>query len=131
MDISEFISIEEAAKKLDYEKSSITLLCRQGKLNGAIKIGGRWLVPRETIDNYVKAPQGFAAIWQRRREAEKKEAENYFLGGENSDSPENVERNENASGKKNIELEILRCLKILIKEVRKLERTVAQAKCSV
>ena len=125
MDIQEFISIEEAAQKLGYEKSSVTLLCRQGKLDGAIKIGGRWLVPRATIENYVKAPQGFAAIWKRRREAEKLEAENYVLSDdENSESLEGEEFSE----KKNIELEILRSLKVLIKEVRKIERMMAQTK---
>ena len=123
MDIQEFISIEEAAQKLGYEKSSVTLLCRQGKLDGAIKIGGRWLVPRLTIENYVKAPQGFAAIWKRRREAEKLEAENYVCD-ENSESLERDELN----GKKNIELEILRSLKVLIKEVRKIERAQTKLK---
>ena len=127
MDINEFISIEEAAEKLNYEKCSVTLLCRQGKLKGAVKIGGRWLVPRETVENYVKAPQGFAAIWQRRREAEKLEAENYDLSDDEISESLETE-NEPFTGKKNIELEILRCLKILIKEVRKLERTVAQTK---
>lgn len=117
MDIQEFISIEEAAQKLDYEKSSVTLLCRQGKLDGAVKIGGRWLVPRATIENYVKAPQGFAAIWKRRREAEKLEAENYALSDE--------EERDEVNGKKNIELEILRSLKVLIKEVRKIERMIS------
>ena len=125
MDIQEFISIEEAAQKLDYEKSSVTLLCRQGKLDGAVKIGGRWLVPRATIENYVKAPQGFAAIWKRRREAEKLEAENYVLSDD--ENSESLEREE-LSGKKNIELEILRSLKVLIKEVRKIERMMAQTK---
>ena len=125
MDIQEFISIEEAAQKLDYEKSSVTLLCRQGKLDGAVKIGGRWLVPRATIENYVKAPQGFAAIWKRRREAEKLEAENYVLSDD--ENSESLEREE-LSGKKNIELEILRSLKVLIKEVRKIERMMTQTK---
>ncbi len=122
MDIQEFISIEEAAQKLGYEKSSVTLLCRQGKLDGAIKIGGRWLVPRVTIENYVKAPQGFAAIWKRRREAEKLEAENYVLSDD--ENSESLERDE-VNGKKNIELEILRSLKVLIKEVRKIERMIS------
>ncbi|MBR6901751.1 MAG: hypothetical protein IKN30_06790, partial [Synergistaceae bacterium] len=60
-------------------------------------------------------------------EAEKVEAENYDLSDDEIlESPET--ENESFTGKKNVELEILRCLKILIKEVRKLERTVAQTK---
>jgi len=124
MDIDEYISADEAAKILDYRKESITLLCRQGKFEGVKRIGHQWFIPRNSVENYVKAPQGFAAIWKRRREAEKIEAENYVLDDEDSETPEN----EISTGKKNIELEILRSLKILIKEVRKIERAIAQAK---
>ena len=129
MDIDEYISVDEASKILDYRKESIALLCRQGKFEGVKRIGHQWFIPRESVENYVKAPQGFAAIWQRRRKAEKLEAENYELSDDEiSDETENMVGNKDLAGKKNIELEILRCLKILIKEVRKLERTVAQTK---
>ena len=126
MDIDEYISVEEASKILDYRKESIALLCRQGKFEGVKRIGHQWFIPRKSVENYVKAPQGFAAIWKRRREAEKIEAESYgvFNDDENSESPE--AENELPMGKKNIELEILRSLKILIKEVRKIERKLAQ-----
>ena len=127
MDIDEYISVEEASKILDYRKESIALLCRQGKFEGVKRIGHQWFIPRNSVETYVKAPQGFAAIWKRRREAEKIESENYNISDDEiSESPET--ENESLTGKKNIELEILRCLKILIKEVRKLERTVAQTK---
>ena len=127
MDIDEYISVDEASKILDYRKESIALLCRQGKFEGVKRIGHQWFIPRNSVENYVKAPQGFAAIWKRRRETEKIEAENYDLSDDEiSESPET--ENESFTGKKNVELEILRCLKILIKEVRKLERTVAQTK---
>ena len=126
MDIDEYVSVEEAAKILDYKEASISLLCRQGKFEGAKRIGHQWFIPGDSVKNYVKAPQGFAAIWKRRREAEKIEAESYgvFNDDENSESPE--AENELPMGKKNIELEILRSLKILIKEVRKIERKLAQ-----
>lgn len=126
MDINDFISTDEAAKKLDYDKCSIAFLCRKGKLKGAVKIGGRWFVPRETVENYVKAPQGYAAIWERRRKAEKKEAENYFLDSETSECLNNEEHSEEYSEKKDIHMEILKSLKILIKEVRKLGRAIAR-----
>ena len=127
MDIDEYISVEEASKILDYRKESIALLCRQGKFEGVKRIGHQWFIPRKSVETYVKAPQGFAAIWQRRRKAEKLEAENYDLSDDEISESSETE-NEAFTGKKNIELEILRCLKILIKEVRKLERTVAQTK---
>ena len=119
MDIDEYISADEAAKILNYRKESISLLCRKDKFEGAKRIGHQWFIPRNSVENYVKAPQGFAAIWKRRREAEKIEEESY-IDDENSDNP--------LAGKKNIELEILRSLKILIKEVRKIETIIAQAK---
>ena len=123
MDIDEYISADEAAKILDYRKESITLLCRQGKFEGVKRIGHQWFIPRSSVENYVKAPQGFAAIWKRRREAEKIEAETYELDDESEVSENETEfENEKSAGKKNIELEILRNLKILIKEVRKIER---------
>lgn len=123
MDIKDIVSVEEAAQMLGYEKSSVALLCRQGKLDGAFRLGHRWLIPRKTVETYEKGPQGFAAIWQRRREAEKAEAESYVLSED--------EHSENAGdlvGKKNIELEILRNLKFLVKEVRALRRVIAQGK---
>ena len=76
MDIKDVVSVEEAAKILGYEKSSVTLLCRKGRLDGAFRIGHQWLIPRATVENFNKAPQGFAAIWQRRHEAEKQRKKN-------------------------------------------------------
>ena len=118
MDIQDLVSVEEAAKMLGYEKSSVTLLCRKGKLEGAFRIGHQWMIPRATIENYKKAPQGFAAIWQRRREAEKQSLEN----GEA----------ENLSPDSNVEREILKYMKILIKKIdrldKKIEEITAQAK---
>ncbi|MBR0315815.1 MAG: helix-turn-helix domain-containing protein [Synergistaceae bacterium] len=129
MDINEYLSVEDASKILNYRKESISLLCRQGKLEGVKRIGHQWFIPRKSVENYEKAPQGFAAIWKRRREAEKKEAEKYDLENENDLSgTENESENEKNLEKKNVNLEILRCLKILIKEVRKLERTIAQTR---
>ena len=125
MDIDEYVSVEEAAKILDYKEASISLLCRQGKFEGAKRIGHQWFIPRDSVKNYVKAPQGFAAIWKRRREAEKIEAESYGISDDEASESAEAE-NELPMGKKNIELEILRSLKILIKEVRKIERKIAQ-----
>ena len=44
MDIKDLVSVEEAAKILGYEKSSVTLLCRKGKLEGAFRIGHQWMI---------------------------------------------------------------------------------------
>ena len=119
MDIQDFVSVEDAAKILGYVKSSVTLLCRQGKLEGAIRIGHQWLIPRKTIENYEKAPQGFAAVWKQRREKEseqlaKLEAE--VLGDSGDDSKEDLEQ------------EILSCMKLLVRKISRLEKIIAQEK---
>lgn len=106
MDIQDLVSVEEAAKILGYRNSSVALLCRQGKLKGAFRKGHQWLIPRTTIENYTKAPQGFAAIWKRKREAEQIE-----LGNDESFG-EDIELNR----------ELLKYIKRLIKKIDNLER---------
>ena len=73
MDISEFVTIEEAVKISGYKKANIGYLCRNGKLEGVIRVGNTWLIPRKSIENYKPGPQGFAAIWKRKREAQEQQ----------------------------------------------------------
>ena len=119
MDIQDLVSVEEAAKILGYQKSSVALLCRQGKLDGAFRIGHQWLIPRKTIENYEKAPQGFAAIWKR-----KHEQENTQLAKLEAD----VMGNSDDVSKENLEREILSCMKLLVKKISRLEKIIAQEK---
>ena len=116
MDIKDLVSVEEAAKILGYRKSSVALLCRQGKLEGAFRIGHQWLIPRKTIENYEKGPQGFAAIWQRRREAEQAQFEAEPDIAEGVDDKENLER------------EILQYMRVLSRKFSRLEKIIAQEK---
>lgn len=120
MDIKDLVSVEEAAKILGYRKSSVALLCRQGKLEGAFRIGHQWLIPRTTIENYEKGPQGFAAIWKRRREAEKAQLEAEIAADE--------EIAEGSDDKENLEREILACMRTLIRKFNRLEKIIAQEK---
>ena len=120
MDIKDVVSVEEAAKILGYEKSSVTLLCRKGKLDGAFRIGHQWLIPRTTIENYEKGPQGFAAIWKRKREAEKAQLEAEIAADE--------EIAEGSGDKENLEREILACMRTLIRKFNRLEKIIAQEK---
>ena len=123
MDIKDLVSVEEAAKILGYRKSSVALLCRQGKLEGAFRIGHQWMIPRKTIENYEKGPQGFAAIWQRRREAEKlqNEADDIALSESASDESK-------TDSKEELEREILHYVKILARKIGRLEKIIAQEK---
>lgn len=120
VDVNDLVSVEEAAKILGYRNSSVALLCRQGKLEGAFRIGHQWMIPRTTIENYEKGPQGFAAIWQRRREAEKAQIE-----AEIADDDEIVEGSDE---KENLEREILQYMKILSRKMSRLEKIIAQEK---
>lgn len=43
-----YISIKEASEKWDISHSRIRLLCREGRIEGAIKIGRNWVIPSDT-----------------------------------------------------------------------------------
>ncbi len=59
--MGDYIPMEEAMALTGYKRANITLLCRQGKIAGAKKVGNRWLIPRAGLLAYVPGPQGFAA----------------------------------------------------------------------
>lgn len=43
----EFITVKAAADKLQVAISRITVLCRQGRIAGAQKIGRDWIIPAD------------------------------------------------------------------------------------
>ena len=116
MDIQEFISVEEAAELSGYGKWNITLLCRQGKLDGAVKVGKVWLIPRKAIENYKPGPQGFAAVWAHRRAAQ---------NAESAGHPDNVDRpssGQDDTDAQDVQQELLKHIKILIRKMDRLEK---------
>lgn len=74
MNPNDYLTIEDAAQLLGFNKDTVSRLCRQGKIDGAFRFGSRWLIPKESAEKYKSAPQGFAAIWQRKKQA--KESQN-------------------------------------------------------
>ena len=124
MDIQDLMSVEEAAKVLGYRNSSITMLCRQGKMEGAFRKGHQWLIPKATIENYEKNPRGFAAMWQHKRRTEKAEFE-AEIAADGSDA-------EVSGNRETVEREILQCMRVLLRKIRVLEKIVAgdPAKCN-
>ena len=78
---------------------------------------GRSVPNRSTVENYEKGPQGFAAIWQRRHEADKAQ-ENEILDGEMT-GEESVEE---------LEREIIKGMKMLARKFNRLEKLLAQDK---
>ena len=61
IEAGDYLSMEEAMAATGYRRSTITQLCREGKVAGAVKIGRQWIIPRAGLMAYVPGPQGFAA----------------------------------------------------------------------
>lgn len=116
MNIDDVLAVEEAAKILGYTKSTVTMLCRQGKMPGAFMLGHQWLIPKETVRDYKRSPKGFAGMWENRRKAE-----NALIEGEDSSDDE-------LGDKEAVEREILRYMKLLVKKIHVLEKIIAQEK---
>ena len=51
------LTTQQAADLLGINLNNISLRCRQGKIPGAVQIGGRWLIPEESIAEIKAQPQ--------------------------------------------------------------------------
>jgi hypothetical protein len=59
MDLTEYMTVAEAAKMLNKSIPLITHLCREGRLTNAVKLTtGAWLVPRESVLSYKPMKRG-------------------------------------------------------------------------
>jgi hypothetical protein len=59
MDLSEYMTVSEAAKTLNKSVPMISHLCRGGRLANAVKLStGAWLIPRESVLNYAPMKRG-------------------------------------------------------------------------
>ena len=56
--IEDLISIPEAANILHIDRSRVGRLCRQGRFEGARKIGERWVIPRESVIHFERRGPG-------------------------------------------------------------------------
>ena len=52
------VSAREAAKILNITSARVGVLCREGRFNGAEKIGSGWVIPREAVLNHKRLPPG-------------------------------------------------------------------------
>jgi excisionase family DNA binding protein len=66
MQESPWYTSDQAAIVLQRHPETIRKLCKQGKLEGARKIGGEWYIPRTTID--PPAPTQQPATLQQEKE---------------------------------------------------------------
>ena len=56
--VEDLVSVQEAANMLSLDRSRIGKLCRQGRFDGARKIGERWVIPRDAVINFKRRPPG-------------------------------------------------------------------------
>ena len=57
MQESPYYTPEQAAIVLQKHPDTVRRLCQRGKIEGARKIGGEWLIPRATIDPFPLTAQ--------------------------------------------------------------------------
>lgn len=54
----DFYNGVQAAQKLGVNKSRIYALAAQGRFEGAFKAWDSWLIPKLSVDNFQRKPQG-------------------------------------------------------------------------
>jgi predicted DNA-binding transcriptional regulator AlpA len=59
MEIDDYVTASEAAKILGKTSGMIWVLCKDGKLPGAKKMGNAaWLIPRAAVESYTPGKRG-------------------------------------------------------------------------
>ena len=59
MEIDDYVTASEAAKMLGKTSGMIWILCKDGKLPGAKKMGNAaWLIPRASVESYTPGKRG-------------------------------------------------------------------------
>jgi predicted DNA-binding transcriptional regulator AlpA len=59
VEIDDYVTASEAAKMLGKTSGMIWVLCKDGKLPGAKKMGNAaWLIPRASVESYTPGKRG-------------------------------------------------------------------------
>jgi excisionase family DNA binding protein len=53
-----YVTVEEAAVLASRKTSLIRVLCRNGRLPGAVKMGNSWIIPKVDVEAYKPAKRG-------------------------------------------------------------------------
>lgn len=56
-DLSEFMTVQEAAQKLGFHVNHVRRMRRQGILD-AFKVGATWLISKKSVDKYLEVTAG-------------------------------------------------------------------------
>ena len=70
--LKDYLDVTEAAELSGYGEQHIRRLCRLGTLKGAVLRRGKWFVPKKSLEEYKPGPQGFAAVWEKRKSNEER-----------------------------------------------------------
>ena len=53
-----YVTTVEAAEIMKKGANLVAKLCQAGRLSGAEKMGNTWMIPRESVLNYIPGPRG-------------------------------------------------------------------------
>jgi len=67
----DLIGVTEAMNIMKLSRTQVLLLCKTKRID-AKKVGNAWIITRKSAENYTPGPQGFAAVWERRKAEEAK-----------------------------------------------------------
>ncbi len=67
----EYMSAHDVALKLNIDRSYILALCRQGRFDGAEKIGNYWVIPRVSVENFQRLKPGVKSRTKQQHEEDK------------------------------------------------------------
>jgi len=62
-----YLTIAEAAQKINLSRNYVSRLCGEGRFEGAVKVGRAWLIPAEAVEAYSKDNSKFIQAWGRRK----------------------------------------------------------------
>jgi excisionase family DNA binding protein len=64
-ELNDYLTVQEAARKLDFHVNHVRRMRRQGDLEG-IKVGSTWLISKKSILNYIEKTAGLEKYDPRR-----------------------------------------------------------------
>ena len=56
--LNNYVGQSEAAKILNISNARISTLCNQSRFENAVKIGGSWLIPKVSLQNFTRKKPG-------------------------------------------------------------------------
>ncbi len=68
---TELMSVHDVAIMLNVHRSRVNVLLQQGRLDGAIKVGRNWVIPRSSVENFKRLPPGGSKNLKQQHEEDK------------------------------------------------------------